>query len=1084
MKRLRSLLKPDPQSRDGVAGGAAPPAPPAARFAAGSAVLCMTLGVLVLAGWALDLAVLTSVFPDYPTMKANVAAGFLLSGLALLHIARHGSGDGMARAGAMAAAAAVAAIGALSLSEHLVGWDLGIDQLLVTEPHVGAPAHPGRMALNTAIALTVAGLTLLQLLRRGDERAWRTGWSVTKGGASVVFVIGLAAWLSYATEISAVQRWGTLAGGSVHASVGLMALGAGLFAAAWRRAGRRWALDRVASIALGGVLAATAALVGATYHVTEDLDEATSTMKALNEVRFRGSELLSAVHDVESAAHAFALTGAEPYRSVHDAAARRVPLALDALRRLVAGQPLRWVEGPMDSLIATQAAHARDVIARRDALGKRAALPVDQNDVTAADGIRSRVTLLDAHVLRLMREQDAAAATAARNAFVVLPIIGVLAFLALLWTLLALNREAVARTVATEAARRSDDELRAAFEQTAIGLALNAPDGRFLRVNQQLADLLGYDRGELETLRVRHITHPDDLETNRALARQALDAVLNNYSIDQRFVRKDGTELWVNLTVSVVRHGAGEPTHFIAAVKDITERRRMAAALAESEERFRLAAAATSDVVWDWHVGSEDVWRSKDWPSHLGYGVNDAPTRGWWISHIHPDDRDRVRRELDAALVPPVTLWESQYRFLRADGSHATVKERAFVVRGEDGRAIRVVGSTADISRQVELASELAHAQRLETVGQLAGGVAHDFNNLLTVILGTADLAAQHGMASDEQREELALIRQTALRAADLTRNLLAFSRRQVLQPKVSNLNGVIDSTLPMLRRLIGEHVRISLQLEPALDHIFVDETQLQQVLLNLAVNGRDAMPGGGTLTIATERVMVDEAYAAGHPGTAPGAHVALVVSDDGGGMDMATQQRIFEPFFTTKEPGKGTGLGLATVFGIVKQSGGSISVYSAPGEGTTFRSHFPGVEAPAIAPAPAAPKPARTVDGAVILVVEDDDYLRRLTATMLKRLGCTTLVAAGGNEALRVLAEHPGRVDLVLTDLVMQGMSGVHLAERLAVARPATKVLFTSGYGGDAAGSVFEIPEAAKFLPKPFTFEDLSGMILETLAA
>jgi signal transduction histidine kinase len=390
---------------------------------------------------------------------------------------------------------------------------------------------------------------------------------------------------------------------------------------------------------------------------------------------------------------------------------------------------------------------------------------------------------------------------------------------------------------------------------------------------------------------------------------------------------------------------------------------------------------------------------------------------------------------------------------------------------------------------------QLRHAQKMEALGRLAGGIAHDFNNLLTVILSCGDsLLADPG--APEAREDVEEIRHAAQRATELTRQLLAFGRQQVLQPSVTSLNDVVAEAEKLLRRLLGEDVQLVARGASGLWPVLVDPGQMQQVIVNLAVNARDAMPGGGKLTIETGNVTLDETYASQHVGVTPGPHVMLAVSDTGSGMDRETQARIFDPFFTTKERGKGTGLGLSTVFGIVKQSGGHIWVYSEPGRGSAFKVYFPRVEredaavaaaaaAAAAAGAGATPDepPAGSLRGSeTILLVEDDEQVRAVARRALDRYGYCVLEATGVHAALELCASYEGPIHLLLTDVVMPGMSGRKVAARVVASRPSTQVLYMSGYTEDAIVHHGVLDPGIAFVAKPFTPEGLARKVRAVL--
>jgi nitrogen-specific signal transduction histidine kinase/ActR/RegA family two-component response regulator len=412
------------------------------------------------------------------------------------------------------------------------------------------------------------------------------------------------------------------------------------------------------------------------------------------------------------------------------------------------------------------------------------------------------------------------------------------------------------------------------------------------------------------------------------------------------------------------------------------------------------------------------------------------------------------------------------------------------VLKDDSGKVTGALSSARDVTgvRRSEEAlrtteEQLRQAQRMEAVGRLAGGVAHDFNNILMVITGYCDLMKSRLRKEDSLAEHLSQIRDGAERAVALTRQLLAFSRKQTLQPEVLDLNALVSDIEKMLRRLIGEDIDFVTKLEEGLGRVNVDRGQVEQVIMNLAVNARDAMPQGGKLTVETADVQLDERYARSHVGATAGPHVMLAITDTGSGMDQETKDRLFEPFFTTKGKGKGTGLGLSTVYGIVKQSGGNIWVYSEPGKGTAFKIYLPRVEgAPVLRPKREA-KVARG-DGELVLVVEDEPALRGLLAGMIDDLGYRVKVTANGGEAVIAVEEEGMRPDLLITDVVMPGMSGVVLAERLRKSQPDLRTLFMSGYTDNAIVHHGVLDAGTPFLQKPFSVADLASKIEELLSA
>ncbi len=395
--------------------------------------------------------------------------------------------------------------------------------------------------------------------------------------------------------------------------------------------------------------------------------------------------------------------------------------------------------------------------------------------------------------------------------------------------------------------------------------------------------------------------------------------------------------------------------------------------------------------------------------------------------------------------------------------------------------ATHLTSITLALAKQAELQEQLRQAQRMEAVGKLAGGVAHDFNNLLSVIISYASMIGDSLTPADPLKADIEEIRRAAFRASELTRQLLAFGRKQVLQPRVLDLNRALPRLEKMLRRLVGEDIVLSLHPAAALGRIQVDPGQLEQVVMNLVVNARDAMPQGGSLTLQTENVVLDEGYAALHPGIEAGRYVMLAVTDTGQGMDAGTRARIFEPFFTTKEAGKGTGLGLSTVWGIVSQSRGHVAVQSQPGGGTTFRVYFPSVSLMVDDTPLEAPAPTNLTGDETILVVEDEEQVRTLVSAVLRRAGYQVLEAQNGGEGLLISEQHAGRVALLVTDVIMPRMNGRELAERLSQTRPDMRVLYVSGYTDSALPTTTD-DQGVAFLPKPITPQALLRKVREVL--
>jgi len=793
--------------------------------------------------------------------------------------------------------------------------------------------------------------------------------------------------------------------------------------------------------------------------------------------------------------------------------------------------------------------------------------------------------------------------------------------------------------------QQRERRFRSTFEKAAVGVAHVAPTGEWLEVNQHLCDIVGYTRDELLVRSFQDITYAPDLGIDLDFVRKMLDRELATYSMEKRYVQKNGELVWIELTVALVRDEAGAPDYFISMVQDISERKRSQAELLQSNDALRdsearkaaiLEAALDSIVTMDsaglitefnpaaertfgycradavgkplaqllvppalraQHLAGIERYRTtgvgpilgkrlelaaqradgSEFPveltvvttlsnggpmftayirditerklvaealhvsearfGHLAdsgligiiiadtlgniYEANDAFLKivGYsradltsgnlrWLDMTPPE-----LRHLDHAAVEQLKrtgvakTWEKEY--IRKDGTRApvlvgvalldTLRGIAFVLDLTERNSAQAAGAFAievaeresaqrerveETLRQTE--QQLRQSQKMEAIGTLAGSIAHDFNNILSVILSYADLLLRDLQAADPMRADLEQIARAGKRASDLTQQLLAFSRQQVLKPKVLNLNDTISTMTQMLQRLIGEDIELAVRATSNLGAVFVDPSQVEQVLLNLIVNARDAMPRGGKLTIETTEVELVESDSIESFDVAPGQYVVLSVSDTGTGMDSVTQSRMFDPFFTTKEKGRGTGLGLSTVFGIVKQSGGSIRVTSELGRGSTLKVYLPRVNSSANAGQSELPPAPRSNQRGTetVLLVEDNTEVRSLACAILRRNGYLVLEATTVGDALLICEQHQEHIDLLLTDVVMPRMNGRELWERVAPLRPSMKVLFMSGYTDDAMIHRGVLSASVSFVQKPLMPGALLSKVREVLDA
>ncbi len=503
--------------------------------------------------------------------------------------------------------------------------------------------------------------------------------------------------------------------------------------------------------------------------------------------------------------------------------------------------------------------------------------------------------------------------------------------------------------------------------------------------------------------------------------------------------------------------------------------------LLAQEELFRLIGENAADMIAVVTVDGRRLYNSPSYEKVLGYSREELEKASAY-EQIHPEDLRAVRLAAEEAAASGIGRC-LEYRVRHKNGEWRVLESTASAVRDAAGKVEKLVIVNRDVTERRELQQQLVLSQRLEAVGKLSGGIAHDFNNLLGVIIGYSEALEQSIPAGDALREPVDEIRKAGERAAALTQQLLAFSRKQVLEPKVLDLNAIILDMEKMLRRLIGEDISLNIHAHPGLGNVKADRGQLEQVVLNLAVNARDAMPRGGELRIETTSGELTEKDVRRYRYVVPGRYIILSVSDTGVGMDAETQSHIFEPFFTTKEKGKGTGLGLATVYGIVKQSGGYIWLESEPGKGTTFRVFLPlasGAAEEIVAEKP----PVQRSDGLrAILLVEDEHSLRKLTRTMLDKAGYRVLEAADASEAMKIAADASLNIDLLLTDVIMPGMSGGDLANTLSPKRPRMRILFMSGYTDGAIEAKGNLKPGLVILRKPFARETLLRATEEALS-
>ena len=603
-------------------------------------------------------------------------------------------------------------------------------------------------------------------------------------------------------------------------------------------------------------------------------------------------------------------------------------------------------------------------------------------------------------------------------------------------------------------------------------------NGCYTRINQTEALMLGYTNDEL---RGRHVSDFIVEKISRESVKAKLGGQLDFTAQERTFIRKDGTHISVLIEDRLIYDANGEISGIRTTLQDITERKRAEAAMRESEERF--SGAFEFAPIGVALVSPDGHWLKVNLALCELVGYAEEELLGMTFHDITykedlDDDIDHMYRLIDGE----ISSYQIEKRYVHKLGHLVSILLNVSLVRDEQGLPRYFISQIQNMTDRKQLEEQFRQAQKMEAVGVLAGGIAHDFNNLLTAINGYSDLTLRKMAADEPLRRNIEEIKRAGDRAAELTSQLLSFSRKQVLKPVVHNLNAVVVNIEKMLKRIIRENVELRTFLDAELGNIKADPGQVEQVIMNLAVNARDAMPGGGTLTIETQNVYLDEDYVSQKLMIAPGPFARLTITDTGDGMDAATQEHIFEPFFTTKQVGKGTGLGLSMVYGIVKQSGGDIMVYSEPGHGSTFKIYLPRVDEQVQKPKWNGDREERSLGTETILLVEDEEVVRRLVSDILTENGYTVLDAENGKAALAICKVRQEHIDMLLTDVIMPGMGGTELKQAVVEIRPEIKVLFMSGYTDDSIANrgIFDADTA--FIEKPFTPDALARKVREVL--
>jgi PAS domain S-box-containing protein len=840
-------------------------------------------------------------------------------------------------------------------------------------------------------------------------------------------------------------------------------------------------------LALAAAFLLLVSIVTLAYLSTRSLIAVGDESVAESDVLVGLQETFSTVRSAESAQRGYILTGEMPYRAPYDAAIVQVERHRERLRATGDGSPaIERIDGlierkmaELDSVLTVYAADGQEAALARVASGEGRLL-MDSLQAAVAAAVDDRALRLEAATERSQERARVAVLMVAA-----LAVTGLVALVAMTMALLRYlaERARSEHALAAEADRAAgravaaEDRFRDFVEQVKDYAIFRCDrDGYVTSWNEGVERVLGYSEREFIGLAPEAIFVPEDVASGVPEWEFEHAARTGSASDDRWMQRKDGTRFFAAGITTAIRDERGGLTGFTKVMRDQTAWKETEDRLRQSETRYRLVARASREAIWDWNLVTGEL----DWNDAIedlfGYPAADARSAEWWHARIHPDDRERTLAAMHEAIDSDAEFWSGDYRFLRADGEYAQVIDRGLIARDESGRACRMLGTMADVTERRRAEEKLAQAQRMEAVGRLAGGIAHDLNNMLTAIVGYSTFVEQ-GLAGDASaRADVREIRRAADRSASLTRSLLAFARREIIQPHALDLHAVIRDLERMLRPALGESIEIDVQLAPGQAIVFADRARLEQVLLNLALNARDAMPGGGRLSIATSTVALGPDAALRHPGIDinRGSYHRLTITDTGHGMDRETLARIFEPFYTTKPAGEGTGLGLSTVYGTVKQAGGFVWAYSEPGHGSTFSVYLPATSAqPRAERRPSGQLELAGGGSETILVVEDEPTVSALACRTLMAEGYQCLRAASAGEALGLL-EREGRVDLMLTDIVMPGGNGADLAEQALALRPGLLVLYSSGFTDDDVVRRGLMEPGRPFIQKPWSPREL----------
>ncbi len=633
--------------------------------------------------------------------------------------------------------------------------------------------------------------------------------------------------------------------------------------------------------------------------------------------------------------------------------------------------------------------------------------------------------------------------------------------------------------------RKSESRFRELIEHISDIVWRATPRGKFSYVSPSIKKMLGYDYGNLLDQNINILfNHPPLTDAINNLA-NPIESISTEEVFEFEIRNANDEPVFIETRIVPLYNHEGQVFEIQGISRDITKTETARRALFQSEQRFRLAASTVTDLIYEWDIEKDTIKWYGDIDEALGYNKGEFGEKMQeWINHIHPDDRDAFEQSVMHHRFDPTPIKES-YRIQTKGGNWREWDDYAVPQLDKGGKPVRWVGACIDQTEKNLLHKQLTQAMKMEAIGHLAGGIAHDFNNLLQIILGYTEISLLHDEFGPEEvddfKECLVQINEAAHKAARMTGQLLTFSRKQVIQPTYLNLNALIRELFKILTRLIGADIELEFHLDENLGMVYADPAQIDQVVINLCVNARDAMPDGGSLIIETKNFHITEDYQRIYPWARVGDYAVLTISDNGLGMDKETREKIFEPFFTTKEVGKGTGLGLATVYGIIKQHDGMIYVYSEPGKGTTFKIYFP-LSGDGKITFDQSEQTEIRGGSETVLIVEDEQMLLDLSSMILEKAGYKVLKAKDGEEAIEVFCQHQDEIELAILDVILPKFSGRIVRERLLDCKKDIKFLFVSGYSLNAMSNKFVIEEKLQLLNKPFSRHAFLNKVREIL--